>query len=200
MKFGVMSDTHGNLEYMQRAADRMVEEYGVDAIVHLGDDYADAMKMNLHGKKLFAVPGIFEAAWDDKNIPHRLIKEFGGIVFLMSHTPKKVENDRIGDINPSRARSRFGVDVLLHGHSHRSGINRSEDGLIVVNPGHLKSGSDKGASPSFAVIEAEKPNVVVRILDLDDDKAIDVQGFVLSSNKELDDEKTEEMSHSSEEL
>jgi len=120
MKIGVMSDTHGNIVLMQEVADKMILRHGVDAIVHLGDDLADAKLLDARGAKLFAVPGIYEAAWDDKNIPHRIIKEFEGVVFLISHTPDRPENERRGDINPRHAHSKFGAHVLLHGHTHKA--------------------------------------------------------------------------------
>ena len=54
MIIGVMSDTHGNLAYMQRAANIMVRDFGAEALVHLGDDYDDAMRMDAMGRPLFA--------------------------------------------------------------------------------------------------------------------------------------------------
>ena len=38
MKIGVMSDSHGNTEYVRQAAEYMMEAE-VEYIVHLGDDY-----------------------------------------------------------------------------------------------------------------------------------------------------------------
>ncbi|MFH1830901.1 MAG: YfcE family phosphodiesterase [Pseudomonadota bacterium] len=166
MLIGVMSDTHGNLNYMQRAAYLMVYEFGVEAIIHLGDDYADAIKMDTHGRVLFAVPGMFEKAWNDKNIPHRLIKEFGGIVFMLSHTPARDKHDKGGDINPARALSDYGADVLLHGHTHIHRLIGSEDGLILICPGQLKAEKDRGFPAGFAIIDAKRPNLYVRFVDL----------------------------------
>lgn len=190
-----MSDTHGRTDFMQKAADRMVGEFGVDAIVHLGDDYADAVRMNRYGRKFFAVPGMFESAWDDKNLPHRLIKDFGGIVFLLSHTPTRDEHDRTGDINPERARARFGVEVLLHGHTHRYGASKSCDGLITVNPGHLKADADKGRGPTFAVLDAKRPRLVVKVIGLDGG-AVEEKEFEVSRavDEDTDDSTIEEPS------
>ena len=167
MIIGVMSDSHGNVAMMQRAADLMLSKFAVDAIVHLGDDYADAKRLDSDGKPVYAVPGIYEAAWNDLRISHRLIKEFGGITFLISHTPVRDKHDRHGDINPGRALSRYGAQVLLHGHTHRFGAMSAVDGLVVINPGHLKSDKDRGAVPTFAVIEANNPEVSVSFVDLE---------------------------------
>ncbi len=162
MIIGVMSDTHGQIVRMQQAADRMIEAFDVEAILHLGDDYADALQLDARGRRVYAVPGMYEDAWNDPRIPHRLIKEFGGIVFMLSHTPGRDKHDRIGDINPGRARSGYGVDVLLHGHTHQYRAADAVDGLIVINPGHLKSDHDRGAPASFAIIEANRPDLGVR--------------------------------------
>lgn len=167
MIIGVMSDSHGNIAMMQMAADLMIDEFKAEVIVHLGDDYADTRKLDSRGRPLYAVPGMYEAAWEDQKISHRLIRQFGGVTFLMSHTSMRDSHDRTGDINPGRALSRYGAQVLLHGHTHRFGVMRAVDGLIVINPGHLKSDSDRGAIPTFAVIEAKDPRVSVRFVGLD---------------------------------
>jgi len=167
MILGVMSDSHGNLEYAQRVCNIMVFKFGVEAIIHLGDDYADAKQLDSKGKTVYAVPGVYDASWGNKNVSHRLIKEFGGVVFLMSHTPTQDRQDRIGDINPGRALSKYGAQVLLHGHTHRFGVMKAIDGLIVVCPGHIKSEKDRGAFPTFAVVEAGYPDVSVRFVSID---------------------------------
>lgn len=167
MLIGVMSDTHGNLKYMQRAAHLMVHEFGVEAIIHLGDDYDDAMQMDPYGRPLYVVPGMYESAYTNKKIPHRLIKEFGGIVFMLSHTPTRNQYDRTGDINPARALSDYGAEVLLHGHTHSYRQIESEDGLILICPGQLKAEKDRGYPPAFAIIDAKRPNMEVRFVDLD---------------------------------
>ncbi|MFA4974125.1 MAG: metallophosphoesterase family protein [bacterium] len=167
MILGVMSDSHGNVAMMQKAADLMVKKFGVEAIVHLGDDYADAQKLDPRGRALYAVPGMYEAAWMDDNVSHRLIKDFGGVVFLISHTPTRDKHDKHGDMNPGRAMSKYGAQVLLHGHTHKFGVMKAIDGLIVINPGHLKSETDRGAMPTFAVIDVKEPDISVKFVDLE---------------------------------
>ncbi|MFH0798893.1 MAG: YfcE family phosphodiesterase [Pseudomonadota bacterium] len=164
MRIGVMSDTHGRLDAMQRVADAMVGEHGVEAIVHLGDDYADTMQLNAHGRTLVAVPGLFEVAWKVPAIAHRRIEDFGGITFFISHTPSRDPHDSRGDPDPGLAHSRYGADVLLHGHTHRCRVEEAADGLIIVNPGHLKAEEDRGMPPTFAVIDANHSDLRVKII------------------------------------
>ena len=154
---------------MQRACELMIGKFGAEAIVYLGDDYDDAQRMDTHGMPLFAVPGMYESAWNNDRIPHRLIKQFGGVVFLLSHTPTRDRHDKAGDINPARALSMYGAEVLMHGHTHRYRVMESVEGLIVICPGHVRSDIDRGTPPSFAVIEAKRPNVHVKFVSLDGD-------------------------------
>ena len=166
MRLGIMSDTHGNLPLMQRAADRMIDEFRVDAVVHLGDDLADAKQLRLRGKALYAVPGLFERAYTDGSAARRRIEQLGGISFFLSHTPTADPRDTDSDLNPGRARSRYGCDVLLHGHTHRYRAEEAMDGLIMINPGHLKAEEDRGMPATFAIVDASRPNLKVEIYDL----------------------------------
>ncbi|MBT3181536.1 MAG: YfcE family phosphodiesterase [Deltaproteobacteria bacterium] len=168
MRLGIMSDTHGNIGTMQSVADRMLHEFHVDSIIHLGDDMKDTELLNTDGKKLYAVPGMYEDAWNDKNVQHRMIKEFDGVTFLISHTSTRDSHDRKGDMNPERARSKFKADVLLHGHTHRHrAVESADDGLIVINPGHLKDAHDRNSPASFAIIDVNKGNLSVKFIGLD---------------------------------
>lgn len=166
MRLGVLSDTHGNLDFLQRAADILIRRFGVEAIVHLGDDMADALQMELRGRPLFAVPGMYEEAWRDERIPHRIITTFGGVSFLLSHTPSADHHDRPTDIDPNDALQVHGVQVLLHGHTHKACAVRLEEGLVMICPGHLKAPEDRGAPAGFAVIDAQAPDLRVKFLDL----------------------------------
>ena len=56
-------------------------------------------------------------------------------------------------------------DVFLHGHTHAPEI-RSEDGVVIINPGHLKGVVDRGSPPSFALISLTKNKMDVSIYDL----------------------------------
>lgn len=182
MRIGAMSDTHGNLALMRRAADRMIDDFAVGVIVHLGDDCSDAKGMDTRGVRLVAVPGMYEPAWEDGSVPHRVIEEFGGFRFLISHAPTKDGHDFPGDINPNLASSKYSCDVLLHGHTHRYRAVEGEDGLIIINPGHMKSEEDRGAPASFAIIDAQSPDLKVEFYDMAGN-LIDAASFVRSGRR-----------------
>lgn len=171
MKIGVMSDTHGHLDIMRRAASKMIEEYGVDTIIHLGDDSTDADELKALPIDVRCVPGIFEARYRLENVPNRVIEEFEGIPFLLTHTSKRESCDLEGDIDPTEAIQDGDVKVMLHGHTHRWFIGE-EGGGIVINPGHLTpSGSkaSKGCEPTFAVLDVTSRKLKVMIVSLDGD-------------------------------
>jgi putative phosphoesterase len=162
MILGIMSDTHGRYDLMQRVADLMAMKFNVDAVVHLGDDYADTVQMDAHGRSLYAVPGVFEDAWNDRRVERRMIKKFEGVSFMLSHTPARHSHDGPTDMDPSRALSKYGAEVLLHGHTHHRRAVILDDGLIAICPGHLKAELDRGEPPSFAIVEIKQSTLKIR--------------------------------------
>jgi hypothetical protein len=166
MKIGVMSDTHGNLDTMRRVATKMIEENGVDTIIHLGDDSSDIEELASLPIETYWVPGIFEGRYSDSNITNRLIKDFEDIPFLLSHTFTRDAHDLDGDIDPTQAIEDGDVKVMLHGHSHMWRLDE-EKGVIVINPGHLMSESSKGRAPSYAILDITSRKLYAKVLTLD---------------------------------
>ena len=166
MRIGVMSDTHGNLESMRRAAHRMIDEFKVDQIIHLGDDMSDAEQMGKIEAPLTAIPGVFEQSYRNPEVPHRYITKLGGVEVLLSHTPKRDAHDLPGDIDPERAMKSGRAKVFFHGHTHVYKMKKFERG-VVINPGHLKVGDKRGGPPSFAIVDLEPSKIHAQIIELD---------------------------------
>ena len=78
---GVISDTHGNHEFMLRAAG-CLEEMGAEVLLHLGDDEADAR--NGFRLPLYSVPGKYEPAYADPSNRTRTL-EFAGAAGQAAH-------------------------------------------------------------------------------------------------------------------
>lgn len=168
MKIGVMSDTHGHLDVMRQAAAKMVNEHGVEAIVHLGDDSTDCQELNSLAVDIYWVPGVFEARYQDPSIANRSIKEFEDIPFLLTHTPTRDSHDIEGDIDPAEAIEDGDVRVVLHGHSHLWRIGE-EKGVVIINPGHLIPRGDKGSrdhEPTYAILDVTSKRLDVKIVSL----------------------------------
>lgn len=166
MRLGVMSDSHGNIENMRRAAHRMIDEFEVDQIIHLGDDMSDADQMGVINAPLTKIPGVFEQTYQNPEIPHRYIVKLGGMKILLSHTPTRDTHDLPGDIDPERTMRMGRAQIFFHGHTHVYKMGRINKG-VVINPGHLKSDDKKGRPPSFAIVDIEPKKVHARIIELD---------------------------------
>ena len=166
MIIGVMSDTHGHLTEMRKAASRMVDEFGATVLIHLGDDSTDADELRGVTQEFFSVPGIFEARYKDANVPNRMIREFMDIPFLLTHTPTANPHDRPNDIDPTAAAQDKEVKVVLHGHTHKPHISE-RFGAYYVNPGHLNPKDDRGSEMTFGIIELDPPKMQIKIIALE---------------------------------
>ncbi len=160
----LVSDTHGELDNVEKLAEK-AREHEPDLIIHLGDDIPDAEPLAKAGFKVLRVPGVYEEAYKDPMVPHRLLLDLEGWLVLAVHAPKRHENDAPWDPDPREVAARRAVDIILHGHTH---IPRAEeeDGVIWINPGHLKKQDKKGYPATYAVLDVSKEKVHVRILEL----------------------------------
>lgn len=162
MKIGVMSDSHGNIEYVRQAAEYMMDEE-VDCIIHLGDDYYDARILDILPANVIKVPGIYEAAYQDASVPNRLVEDIAGLRILITHTRDIHRNDLPQDKIPEEYIASRKVDMVLFGHTH-SFYTKVEDGILMINPGHLKA-EDKKGEATLAIVDIKK-NIDVKILNM----------------------------------
>lgn len=165
MKVGVVSDSHGQVENLRRAIKAM-REAGADLIVHLGDDYDDVTALSDQERAMIIqVPGVFSTYYQNPRIPNRLIEEWEGVRVLLTHTPAAHKHDLPTDLKPEGVAARGEVRLVLSGHSHIPEV-KEQEGVIWVNPGHLKADDKKGYPPTYALLEIVGTEVRVRILDL----------------------------------
>ncbi len=169
MKAGVVSDTHGNVVNLRRAAEWLEEVEGVDVLIHLGDDASDLREIESLEAAPVSVPGVFESAYSDKKIPNRLIREFDGVRVLLTHTPASNDRDLPDDLKPEDVIEKGAADVILYGHTHRAAVEK-KGGVSVINPGHLKTSDARGGKPTFAVIDFSRRQV--KIISLEDKSVV----------------------------
>lgn len=162
MLLGIVSDTHGNVEAIQAVADRFLVAQ-VDQVLHLGDDYLDILFLEAENLKVLAVPGLYCPEYRDPTIPNRRIENLAGVRILMSHTAEASKFDQTGDLDPESAIKE--VDIVLYGHTHIPSIWKQE-GVLWVNPGHLKAHDRRGYPLSYALMHLAPPTVDVRIVAL----------------------------------
>ena len=100
MRLGIVSDTHGNLENLRRVAEELVENWDVDFIIHLGDECEDIKVLYEFEVEVVLVHGVYCRHYQDPEIPNRLLCQFDGYRFLLTHTDTKHKNDLPGDPDP----------------------------------------------------------------------------------------------------
>ena len=170
MQFAVISDSHGFTDNVENLGRRLIAS-GMKLAVHLGDNWEDAQALEALGLEIIRVPGVFHEVYQDESVPNRLLTELGGLKILLTHSRRPHEKDLPGDGDPAEIARREKPDLVLFGHSHLPEIS-DEDGVLWVNPGHLKPEDKKGSPPSYALIDTGTGPAKVRILAFDDDRVL----------------------------
>ncbi|MBN1793796.1 MAG: YfcE family phosphodiesterase [Candidatus Omnitrophica bacterium] len=166
MKAGVVSDSHGYLDNLREAGAILCRQFAVDMLIHLGDDYEDATVLSDLSVPLIRVPGVHSTFYRDRRIEKRPIKKIEGWRFLITHTPHSHANDPPDLIRPETLVQKREIDVVIHGHTHIPQSAQSADGIIWINPGHLKDEDKRNPIPSFAMISAIGQLLEVTIFSL----------------------------------
>lgn len=161
-KIGLISDTHGNFELLEEAADFLVHQAKINRFYHCGDDYTDAELLLDYGLPLLRVPGMFESLYKKKLVPIIQKDELEGWLILLLH-----------DINDLTIEAYQNADIIVYGHSHNYKAEKKE-GKIFINPGHLKDLSHKNRPASFGLLSISQRNISVKIFGLSETILIDV--------------------------
>jgi putative phosphoesterase len=137
-----MSDSHGNLEAVQRALLCMGE---VAVILHAGDLYQDAVWLKRQGYRAIGVAG---------NCDHlaiapreRRLKISGRRVWLVHGHRHDVKSGYRSLIEQARQRK---AHVVVFGHTHYPVVFHDHD-MCFLNPGSVDSG--RGSGPSYGILE-----------------------------------------------
>jgi len=156
MKIGVVSDTHRNKEYLLKAVNWLQKRNKIAMLFHLGDDYEDVMALTETYIEVVQVPGIYDERYKDGSLPAKTIETVQGLGILLVHSYEK-------DITREDT---LRSNIILYGHTHRAEL-RLEDGLLYMNPGHLKGPLDKNIPPSFGLLDIQDRGVNATIFNLD---------------------------------
>ncbi|MCP4050349.1 MAG: YfcE family phosphodiesterase [bacterium] len=163
-KVAVISDTHGNSEALNKMKGVLSQESITD-IIHLGDNYVDADLFINNGINVLRVPGVWSSFYQHPYIDNRVLIEIEGWKFFLSHTISSHYNDLEDDLKPEKIITDRKCDIYLYGHTHVPEIKK-DNGLVMINPGHLKKSDNRGFPHTYAVLCIEKDIIQVKILTL----------------------------------
>ncbi|OLZ42535.1 phosphodiesterase [Natrinema saccharevitans] len=162
MHIGIISDTHDNVDAIERATEIFAEE-GVEVVVHCGDFIAPLMIDYFEAFELHGVLGnndgdvrnlqrAFDSLGGESQLHGRFADlEFDGLSFAVLHGESKAEVEAIaaGD----------SYDFVCYGHHHEREL--SEDGrTTVLNPGaHVLAADD---DRTVAIVDTRSQSVRFR--------------------------------------
>ncbi|THE65499.1 metallophosphoesterase [Salinadaptatus halalkaliphilus] len=137
MNIGIISDTHDNVEAIERATEIFAEE-GVEIVVHCGDFIAPLMvpyfgEFELHGVlgnndgDVANLGAAFDSLGNESELHGRFASlEFDGLSMAVLHGEQKDEVEAIAAGET--------YDFVCYGHHHER--ERAEEGrTTVINPG-----------------------------------------------------------------
>jgi uncharacterized protein len=156
MKIGIVSDSHRNKELLNSAVTWLVSRQKIALLYHLGDDYDDVADLADSYVDIVQVPGIYDERYADGTLPKKVVENVLGLRILLVHSFEK-------DVTKEDTMM---TDIIMHGHTHRHEI-KLEDGLLSINPGHLKGPKDKNLPPSFGLLEIQDRNLHAKIFNLE---------------------------------
>lgn len=128
IKIVVLSDTHGDLNALNRLSGVMKES---DYVIHLGDHWSDmnAFAAGL-GEKLLRVKGNCDVSGGESEI----LTELVGKRFFITHGHRyRVKSDLL---DLSFRAEETAADVVLYGHTHIPSVE-NDGGRYFINPGSL---------------------------------------------------------------
>jgi len=143
MRYIVFSDSHGRTGAMEE----ILEKERFDGIIHLGDGYEDAGRIEgkYPYKAFIRVTGNCDGFFYGTTGEQEAIASIDGIPVLVCHGHKY--GVKLGtEMLLSSAREK-NVKAALFGHTHRQ-FNKKKSGILLLNPGSV------GERGEYAVIEA----------------------------------------------
>lgn len=141
----VLSDSHGNIENMVTA----VRDTEPDRIIHLGDCFADAVKL----QKKFPdipmdhVPGNCDWGEDEEE----RILEIEGMKILICHG--HTYNVKASYLMMEMGALEKEVDIALFGHTHKVFYDY-HNGMRLMNPGSIGA-PPWGVPPSYGILTVD---------------------------------------------
>ena len=156
MRLGVISDTHKEKYYIDKAIEKLKN---VDIIIHLGDNVQDVLEIQKNFKgKIANVKGNCDFQVNTPIEKLLLLEE--KLIFITHGHKYDVKN---GLLKLRYKALELGAEIVLYGHTHISKIDY-EDGIFFINPGSPTL--PRNGFNSVAIIELDKSNIVPSIIHI----------------------------------
>ena len=154
IRIAVFSDTHGNLSRLDAAMRRIQP---VQAVIHLGDFAADAIRIAAAlGVPYHAVRGNCDATDD---FPAEQVVRREKAALLLTH------GNRYGSAwTLAQEANQRHCQAALFGHSHIP-LLRNEGGVLLINPGSL-SQPRRGSAHGFCVLTIDNAELSAQMVAL----------------------------------
>lgn len=166
-KVAIVSDSHGNINFIETFI-KKIKPLSINQVIHLGDFYQDCQPILDEKFHLTRIPGTWTPYYLSRKIDNRVFETIYGWNFFLTHTPTQHMNDLPEDINPKSVIQEKKCDIFCHGHTHRPRAEK-ENGVLILNPGHIKESEDRGFLATFAILDLEADSCEVTIHHLLDD-------------------------------
>lgn len=157
MRAIVISDSHSNTAACERAISSVRD---IDIIIHLGDIARDVdyLESYYYPTRVVSVLGNNDFLRSDD---YERVIEFDGHKIFICHG--HTLGVSYGTERMEAAARQKGCEAAFFGHTHRSMMEKREDGFLILNPGSVSS--PRGCKPSFAVLETDDGKLNAVIVD-----------------------------------
>ncbi|MFA7468043.1 MAG: metallophosphoesterase [Desulfotomaculaceae bacterium] len=157
MRVGVISDTHGAVKEAARAVQQMGN---IDALIHAGDFYVDALYLKSELKvPVYAVVGNCDYPSDG---PDELTITLDGHRVIITHG--HLQRVKCGLQRLLYKAREDKVEAVVFGHTHVP-LNLKENNILLFNPGSPFNPLP-GHIAGYGILEIDKQGIKGRLLSL----------------------------------
>lgn len=137
MRILVVSDSHGGISFMLRAAKILHP----DGIIHLGDYYDDGelLRDECSYARAYLVAGNCDHWRAPAYAKEILCEEIGGVRCYLTHGHRHDVKNTLDYLIASATSAQ--AQVVLFGHTHRAYCAQTPQGMWVMNPGSCGTGA-----------------------------------------------------------
>ena len=156
MLLGVISDTHKNKYYINKAIEKLEN---VDMIIHLGDNTQDIKEIEkIYKGSIIYVSG--NCDFMDSESSEKILLLGGKKVFITHGDRYDVKN---GLLKLRYRALELGVEIVLYGHTHVSKVDY-EGGVFFINPG--STATPRNGVNTVATVDITGNTIIPSIVDI----------------------------------